>query len=564
MLRDLHHIPLDQLTVSKLNVRKHGPKDVASLAASVAALGVLQPLLVRAKDDGFEIVAGQRRYLAVKSLRDTDDDEPSLPCVILEDDQDAIAIEASLAENIERLPMDEMDQHEAFMALKRKGLTEDDIAAHLGISAQVVKRRLALAALMPDVRRLYRQGEIDAKTLHLLTLATKHRQKAFVALATDAEQTPPPFWQLKAWLLGGVEISTKVALFDEAIYCGPIATDLFGEDRYFTDPDEFWRLQNTAIAEACDKLTASGWREVVVIPPSERFAEWDYEPCAKAKGGAVYIDVAPDGQVTVHKGLMPRGKTGQRTRAATESEQDPSEPQPVERPEMSAPLANYVDLARHSAVRLAVAAAPKVALRLVLAHMIGGGQHWRVRSEPQMPHNEAIAEWRKTLPTQAKFAELRRDAIAHLSLDDEALIAPDYDGMRTAVVFEQLIEIPDKDVLALLAVAMAETLAMGTGLIDTLGSRLQIDIGAHWQPDDLFFDLARDREAVGAMLNEVIGETASRSCLTETGTKKKALIRKALAGDGRTKVEGWLPRYMAFPQAGYTERPATARQRRHA
>ena len=82
MLRDLHHIPLDQLTVSKLNVRKHGPKDVASLAASVAALGVLQPLLVRAKDDGFEIVAGQRRYLAVKSLRDTDDDAPSLPCVM--------------------------------------------------------------------------------------------------------------------------------------------------------------------------------------------------------------------------------------------------------------------------------------------------------------------------------------------------------------------------------------------------------------------------------------------------------------------------------------------------
>ncbi len=56
MLRDLHHIPLDQLTVSKLNVRKHGAKDVASLAASVAALGMLQPLLVRAKDDGFEIV----------------------------------------------------------------------------------------------------------------------------------------------------------------------------------------------------------------------------------------------------------------------------------------------------------------------------------------------------------------------------------------------------------------------------------------------------------------------------------------------------------------------------
>ncbi len=166
---ELADIPLDQLTVSKINVRKHGAKDVASLAASVAALGVLQPLLVRAKDDGYEIVAGQRRYLAAKSLlRTTNEDVPRLPCVVLNANEDAVAIEASLAENIERLPMDEMDQHEAFMALRRKGLGEDDIAVHFGISAQVVKRRLALAALIPDVRRLYRQGEIDAKTLHLL------------------------------------------------------------------------------------------------------------------------------------------------------------------------------------------------------------------------------------------------------------------------------------------------------------------------------------------------------------------------------------------------------------
>jgi ParB family transcriptional regulator, chromosome partitioning protein len=561
MLRDLHHIPLDQLTVSKLNVRKHGPKDVASLAASIATLGVLQPLLVRAKDDRYEIVAGQRRYLAAKSLRDPDGDAPALPCIVLEADQDAIAIEASLAENIERLPMDDMDQHEAFMAMKRKGLSEDDIAAHFGISGHVVKRRLALAALIPDVRRLYRQGEIDAKSLHLLTLATKERQKAFVALVTDPEQAPPPFWQLRAWLLGGVEISTTAALFDEAQYSGPIATDLFGEDRYFADPDEFWRLQNAAIAEACDTLAASGWREVIVIPPSERFAAWDYEPCAKSKGGAVYIDVTPDGHVTVHKGLMPRGKTGQRARAAGDSEQDFSEPLATERPEMSAPFANYVDITRHSAVQLAVASAPKVAFRLALAHMIGGGQHWHVQPEPQTPHNEAIAAACETLPTKTAFADLRRDAIARLSLDDAALIAPDHDGASTAAVFERLIELPDKDVLALLAIVMAETLAMGTALIDALGARLEVDVGTRWQPDDLFFDLARDREAVGAMLSEVIGETAARGYLTETGTKKKALIRKALAGVGRTKVEKWRPRYMAFPQTGYTHRLILARQR---
>lgn len=105
-------------------------------------------------------------------------------------------------------------------------------------------------------------------------------------------------------------------------------------------------------------------------------------------------------------------------------------------------------------------------------------------------------------------------------------------------MFERLVDLTDKDVLALLTVAMAETLAMGTGLIDALGERLAVDVTAHWQPDDLFFDLAKDREAVGAMLTEVIGEPVARCYLTETGTKKKEIIRKALTGDGRTKIEG--------------------------
>ena len=255
MLRDLHHIPLADLTLSKLNVRRHGPKEIDSLAASIAALGLIHPLLVRRAGDGFEIVAGQRRYLAMKKLNAEGTPETdTLPCIVMDATDDAQAIECSLAENVARLPMDEVDQYEAFAALKKNGLDDTEIAAHFAISEQVVKRRLAIANLHPDIRRLYRASDIDAKTLHLLTLATRDRQKAWIALFRDPDQTPPPPWQLKAWLLGGAEISTKAALFDEALYPGGIAADLFGEERYFLDADEFWRLQNTAIAEERDRL----------------------------------------------------------------------------------------------------------------------------------------------------------------------------------------------------------------------------------------------------------------------------------------------------------------------
>ncbi len=560
MIRDLQHIPLADLKVSKLNVRRHGAKEIDSLAASITALGLIQPLLVRASNDGFEIVAGQRRYLAVKKLNaDGSPETDTLPCFVMDDADDAVAIESSLAENVARLPMDEVDQYEAFAALKKHGLDESDIASHFAISEQVVRRRLAIANLHPDIRRLYRAGEIEARTLQLLTLATKERQKAWLALQRDPEQSPPPPWQLKAWLLGGAEISCDAALFDEVLYQGAIAADLFGEKRYFTDPDEFWRLQNTAIAEEQARLLAAGWTEVHIIEPDRRFQSWDYTKTSKAKGGAVYIDVEPDGHVTVHKGLLPP-KEVQRARRVAPDEAENDDATRAERPEMSAPLANYIDLVRHSAVRLAVADSPKIALRLMLAHAIGGGRWWKVEAEPQRPATTMIGDAIASLPSQTAFDERRKEVVAQLGLDDDesTLVRLGHDGVRTATVFALLLDLPDKQVMRILAIIMAETLAAGTGLIDTIGVTLKVDVGQHWQPDDTFFALIKDRETVSGMLAEVIGETAATSYLTETGTKKKAIIRKALAGDGRTKVESWTPRTMAFPQAGYTSRPLTA------
>lgn len=560
MLQELHHIPLADLRLSKLNVRRHGGKEIDSLAVSIAALGLIHPLLVRPAKDGYEIVAGQRRYLAIKKLNaEGAPATETLPCVVMDATDDAQAIECSLAENIARLPMDELDQYEAFAALKKRGLTEADIAAHFAVSAQIVKRRLAIAALHPDIRRLYRAGDLDAKTLHLLTLATRDRQRAWLALVADPDQTPPPPWQLKAWLLGGVEISTRAALFDDALYTGDVAADLFGEERYFLDSVEFWRLQNTAIAEERDRLLASGWAEVHVIEPDQRFQAWDYDTASKAKGGAAYIDVEPDGHVTVHKGLLPR-LLAARTLRGGNCRADDNTVTTRERPELSAPLANYTDLVRHSAVRLAVADDPQIALRLMLAHVIGGGQWWHVETEPQRPVTSAIGDAIALLPSQAAFAERRQEAAKRLGLDAAAaaIVRHDHDGERTATVYARLMDLSDADVMRFLAVVMAETLAAGSTLIDTLGAALKVDMAAHWQPDETFFALVKDRETVSSMLAEVIGTTAANSYLTETGTKKKSIIRKALDGNGRTKVDDWTPRYLRFPQATYTARPLRA------
>lgn len=106
----LHHIDLNDLKPSPLNVRRHGGADVSDLVPSIRAQGVLQPLLVRQNCEGYEVIAGGRRLKACEIIAaEGMEPFPSIPCAELEDGDDAAAIEASLAENIARLPMDEIE-----------------------------------------------------------------------------------------------------------------------------------------------------------------------------------------------------------------------------------------------------------------------------------------------------------------------------------------------------------------------------------------------------------------------------------------------------------------------
>lgn len=528
-------------------------------------------------------MAGERRTLAFRKLNKAGrPDTDSIPAVILEPDDDALAIEASLVENLERLPMEMFNEMDAFVALRSKGRSVADIAQAFGISEQLVNRRLALGELIPEIKKLYRQGELESTDVQLLTLAAKDKQRAYVA-AIESGENVPPRWNLRAWLLGGAEIKTSVALFDLAAYKAPIARDLFGDDSYFSDADEFWHLQNAAIAALRESLHASGWTAVHVIDPSEHFQRWHYSPLAKAKGGHVVIDVTADGRVDTIKGLihnddLRRGKKKGARRAESDDEASDGdaggEPVAIGRPELSEPLANYIDLVRHSVVRAKLATTPKLALRLAVAQLIAGSTHWQIESETRRPANDKIAQALADLAADTSYEEARAAAVALLPADrsqadgedephsdDTALRAPGWDHTRTGPTLAHLQTLSDADVMRLLAAVTAETLALGTEIVDALGMAMNIDVMKTWTPDDTFFELIRDKQVLHAMLAEVIGKTAADSYLTDTGVKKKALIRKALAGDGREKVTGWQPRWMAFPAAGYTGRPLTSRRK---
>lgn len=156
-------IPLNKLVQSPRNVRKHSDAVAdAELAASIAALGLLQNLIVRPAAKGkFEVEAGERRRRAMLALADDKvlPRDHQVTCLVLEDTAEA-AVETSLAENFHRLAMNPADEAVAFASLIEGGASIEDVARRFGLTVRFVEGRLRLAKLAPVVFEALAAGEI--------------------------------------------------------------------------------------------------------------------------------------------------------------------------------------------------------------------------------------------------------------------------------------------------------------------------------------------------------------------------------------------------------------------
>ena len=106
--------------------RKHFDEDsLAELAESIARHGVLQPILVRRADDGFEIIAGERRWRAAQKAQ-----VHTIPALVRADDESSNA-EIALIENIQRQDLNAIEEAEGYRALIATHGHGQDAAAKL-------------------------------------------------------------------------------------------------------------------------------------------------------------------------------------------------------------------------------------------------------------------------------------------------------------------------------------------------------------------------------------------------------------------------------------------------
>jgi ParB family chromosome partitioning protein len=259
----LQLIPLNKLVESEDNVRRTERKrDLDALAASIAAHGLLQNLTVTPREDGkFAVVAGARRHAALKRLvrqGERGKDWPT-PCQVVES---AAAAEASLAENVQRVEMNAMDEVEAFATLVAAGQSPEDVAQRFGTTLRHVEQRLALAQLSPRIRAAYRRGELTLDVARAFCIGDHEAQeRVFKGLAkpiTNAHAVRSALTQ------GRMPLNDRLALFvgvdAYTAAGGRIVKDLFEESIAFLEDGEI--LQRLALekAEALrDALLADGW-----------------------------------------------------------------------------------------------------------------------------------------------------------------------------------------------------------------------------------------------------------------------------------------------------------------
>ncbi|MGN6515286.1 MAG: ParB/RepB/Spo0J family partition protein [Rhizomicrobium sp.] len=554
----LEHIPFSKLKISKTNMRHRDPApDVSDILPSILTKGVLQPLIVRPEDGKFGVVAGRRRWFSLKAKKEKLGEVDDPPCAIMEEGDDAEAMELSLLENVARRDPDPMREYETFVRLIKEGRTVDGIAATFGLTKTQVNQRLALGNLLPSIREAYRSETIDDETVRHLTMASPTQQRKWLRLFNDPHQHAPRGYQLKQWLFGGQQIATSHALFKLTDYTGQIVEDLFGEDSYFADADLFWALQNRAIAEKREALLKSGWSEVEILEMGTRFSQYEHVKISKKKGGKVFIATAHDGHVEIFDGFLTQKEAKKLARQAErEGEGTSQKPAVASGPMMTQALANYIDLHRHAVVRLALIANPNVAFRLTVAHMAVSSGNWSVKPDPQTTRNPAIRASIENSAAEAAFTDEERAVRTMLGWnaadEEDAFI-----HHETCDVFATLLMLTDAEVSRIAAFFMAYTLACGSDVVEDVGARLAVDARRHWRADDTFFDLIRDRATVNALLTEVAGEAVAKANVAEKAKTQKQIIRDYLTGaNGRTKVEGWLPGWMAFPAKGIGQTPA--------
>ena len=170
-------IDVDAVVPNRYQPRDHFDEEtLSSLAASIAEVGVIQPIVVRATDEGYELIAGERRWRAARRAN-----LPSIPAIIRDSD-DLGSLETAVVENLHRQDLNALEEAAAYQQLIEDfNFTQEQVATRVGRSRSAVANTIRLLQLPGAVQRLVIEGQLSAGHARALLVAADPAEQERVA-----------------------------------------------------------------------------------------------------------------------------------------------------------------------------------------------------------------------------------------------------------------------------------------------------------------------------------------------------------------------------------------------
>lgn len=170
---------LVEVNVASIHPNPYQPRatfdeeSIAELAQSIQQVGLLQPLLVRKVDDGYELVAGERRLRAVTSLG-----MEKVACIVQQDIEDESSAMMALIENLQREDLHYLEEAQCYQKLlETYGLTQDELANRLGKSQSSIANKLRLLKLSDEVKAAMTEKRLSERHARALLKLTDDKQR---------------------------------------------------------------------------------------------------------------------------------------------------------------------------------------------------------------------------------------------------------------------------------------------------------------------------------------------------------------------------------------------------
>ncbi len=178
-------IPIGEIRPNPFQPRKtFGTESLEELKGSISEYGVLVPIIVRRRGDGYELIAGERRWRASAALL-----RPTIPAIVRASD-DRQTLELAIVENLQREDLNPLEEAAGFAHLiEEYGLTQDEVARRLGKSRPAVANTLRLLALSDGVKALLAGGRLSAGHARALLSAPQADRAALARRAANNGMT---------------------------------------------------------------------------------------------------------------------------------------------------------------------------------------------------------------------------------------------------------------------------------------------------------------------------------------------------------------------------------------